>query len=205
LTLASTILFIDCAFRQSCIFRLRFSSCRLHRKPKQINETFLPETILFDAALLFLPDGRESSRPLAIGPFESLIFSVTTDDDLLDQRHIERFCPSIFHVPELSNTAALPEFARTNFTCKIRDRQFNLFHEPDKPIDAAVAIALPAETTVTFELHDHEYTFPDIRTFRGSGVSRPFELLAVPVEQEPTQRPAGTEELPRAVSEAPRV
>ena len=70
--------FVDCAFRNSFVFKLRYRPSR-HRKSVSHAE----ETILLDANVLFMKNRRDVSIECQLSPFDSVVFTVKVDEELL--------------------------------------------------------------------------------------------------------------------------
>lgn len=175
--------FVDCAFRNSFIFKLRYRPSRHHNKSKSSTK----ETVLLDANVLFMKNRKDVSVTCQLSPFERVIFTVKVDEELLSEDHIERFCPTILYVSTIEHIPRKDEkYAPVFLTCKIGDVTFNVkpreIEGTTCKIDTVIVIAPRVDTPVVFEIHDRDSSLPAIESFRGSGLYTPFE--AAPVKEE---------------------
>ena len=170
--------FVDCAFRNSFLFKLRFS-------PNRKGDEFTEETVLLDASALFMRGKKEEKVEVAMKGFESVVFDVKIDEDLLSEAHLKRFCPAFFYISTIDNMPPLEDgadFAPVYVTCKVANRVYNLLVRRGKKcaVETAIVVAPRTESMVVIEVHDRERVLPAIDQFRGSGVYVPFAKETVP-------------------------
>lgn len=165
--------FVDCAFRNTFVFKLRFS-------PNKKGGDFTEETILLDATSLFMRGKREEKVEVSMKGFESVIFDVKIDEDLLSEAHLKRFCPAFFYISTIENLPQHPDgadFAPVYVTCRVGERIYNLLTRCGTKcaIETAIVIAPRTDAVVLIEVHDREFRLPGVDQFRGSGLHIPFE------------------------------
>lgn len=189
--------FIDCAFRNSFVFKLRY-----HQSKHKKSDSQAEDTVLLDASVLFIKNRREASVSCKLNSFEKVIFSVRIDDELLSESHVERFCPTILYLSTIENLPHRDDYYAPLFlTCKIGDKKFNV--KPTEirgttcTIDTAIVIAPRVDTPVVFEIHDRDLSLPAVDSFRGSGLYSHFTPVLPKEEPQGPEPEPTTEDLKR--------
>lgn len=156
--------FVDCALRSSFMFRLSLHSQNM----------ISPETVLLDAGVLFLRDRKSVSVDAKMRGFAGITFTVTIDQDLLIERYLKMFRPTILYLDTIENIPkcgdAVPPFVK----CKIGVREFNVIVNKEGKLDTAILTAPRSDDPVIFEIHDKEMSQPPVESFRGSGLLVPI-------------------------------